>query len=68
MFFRRDENSLKSRRQRRMEELEELKELEKETYLEKWDFLALVIAAMTTLLPVAVGIILFYYLVAWLIF
>ncbi len=68
MFFRRDENSLKSRRQRRMEEIEELKELQKETHLEKGDFLALVIAAMTTLVPVAVGIILVYYFVAWLLF
>ncbi len=71
MFFRRDADSLKSRRQKRMEELEELRELQelrKETHLERWDFLALIIAGLTTLLPVAGGIILCYYLLTWFIF
>ncbi len=68
MFFKGDGDSLKSKRRKRMEELEEMRELRENAHLEKWDGLALVIAAFMVLLPIVGGIILVYYLFTWLFF
>ncbi len=68
MFFRRNENSLKSRRQRKMEEMDELCNLRDKAPLEKWDFLAMLIAGFISLLPIVAGILLCYYLITRLIF
>ncbi len=60
--------SLKSKRQKIKEENELLDELKRETEFEKGDFLALIIAAVITLVPVVLGIWLLYYGIAMLFF
>ncbi|WP_252507947.1 hypothetical protein [Treponema denticola] len=51
-----------------MEENEELNHLREEANLEKGDVPALIIAALTTLLPIAAVIVLAYYLISMFIF
>ncbi len=59
---------LKSKRQKVREENAELRRLKEETEFEKGDFLALIIAAITTLLPVVIGILLVYYAISMMFF
>ncbi|EMB30742.1 hypothetical protein KP612_03470 [Treponema denticola] len=68
MFFRDHDHSLKSKRRQAMEENEELNHLREEANLEKGDVPALIIAAITTLLPIAAVIVLAYYLISMFIF
>lgn len=58
-----EKNSFKSRIQRAKEENEELQGLKRETNFEKSDFLALIIAAATTILPLVLGLIFLYYFI-----
>ncbi|UTC65965.1 MULTISPECIES: hypothetical protein [unclassified Treponema] len=68
MLFRNDEHSLKSGKRRAIEEMEELNELRENQPLEKGDFLAIIIAAFTTLVPIAVICLLAYYLISMFLF
>ncbi|AIN92762.1 hypothetical protein [Treponema putidum] len=68
MFFRNDEDSLKSGKRKAIEEMEELNELRENQPLEKGDVPALIIAAITTLLPIGAIIVLAYYLISMFIF
>ncbi len=61
-------DGLKSKRQKLREENEELERLKDETEFEKGDLLALIIAAIVTLVPVVLGIMLIYYTISMLIF
>ncbi|UTC63299.1 hypothetical protein E4O04_05480 [Treponema sp. OMZ 799] len=68
MFFRNNEHSLKSGKRQAIEEMEELNELRENQPLEKGDFLAIIIAAFTTLVPIAVICLLAYYLISMFLF
>ncbi len=67
-LFDKFDGSLKSKRQKIKEENELLDELKRETEFEKGDFLALIIAAVITLVPVVLGLWLLYYGIAMLFF
>lgn len=55
--------SLKSKRRKAIEEAEELDKLREKTKIEKNDILALIIAGLTTILPVVIVILVLYYLI-----
>ena len=59
---------LKSKRRKSLEEAELLTKLREKTNLEKGDRFALIIAGLTTILPVAIAILLVTYLITRLIF
>ncbi len=61
-------DGLKSSKQKVLEENQTLKELREQTEFEKGDLLALIIAAVTTLLPVVIGLWLAYYAFSMLFF
>ncbi len=67
-LFDKFDGSLKSKRQKIKEENELLEELKRDTEFEKGDFLALIIAAVITLVPVVLGLWLLYYGIAMLFF
>ena len=59
---------IKSKKRKVQEETELLNQLREETKFEKGDYLALIIASFTTLVPVALFILLMYYFVSMLFF
>lgn len=59
---------LKSKKRKALEELTLLEKLRDKTDLEKGDRLALIIAGLTTILPVAIAILLLTYLITRLVF
>lgn len=65
---RRDPDSLESRRKKIMEEMETLDHLKRETEFERGDFFALIIAALTTIFPLVLIILLLYYVISMAIF
>lgn len=64
MRFLKNAKELESKRQNAFDELEELKEYRGKTSFEKGDFLALVVAALTTIFPVVLVLLLLYYLIS----
>ncbi|UTC74235.1 hypothetical protein E4O03_08250 [Treponema sp. OMZ 792] len=68
MFFRNNEHSLKSGKRQAIEEMEELNELRENHPLEKGDFLAIIIAAFTTLVPIVAICLLAYYFISMFLF
>ncbi|MCH4889686.1 hypothetical protein EZV73_19040 [Acidaminobacter sp. JC074] len=62
------DDSLKSKRRKAQEETELLNKLRDETEFEKNDHMALVIAALTTILPVVIIVLLAYYFISMLFF
>ncbi|MBU0936240.1 MAG: hypothetical protein KKI09_15140 [Spirochaetes bacterium] len=64
--FRTDD--LVSRKKKAKDEAALLKNLREKTKPEKGDLLALIIAALVTLLPVVLGILLLYYVISMLLF
>lgn len=61
-------DGIKSKRRKAMEELNLMRKLKSETKFEKNDFLALIIAALVTLLPVVIVILLLYFGISMLFF
>ncbi|QVK21723.1 hypothetical protein KHQ82_05220 [Mycoplasmatota bacterium] len=61
-------DQFESKRARKLREREEFEKYSKKTEFEKGDFLALVIAALTTFFPIALGIFLLVFLIMMLIF
>ncbi|KAB3533096.1 hypothetical protein [Alkaliphilus serpentinus] len=60
-FF--NDKDLKSRKRKFLEEEKILKELKDKAEFEKGDFLALIFAALITLLPIVLGILFLYYVI-----
>jgi len=60
--------SLKSKKRKAQEETELLNKLRDETDFEKGDYSALIVAALTTILPVVIGILILYYVISMLFF
>ena len=61
-------NILKSKKRKALEEADLLENLRDKTKVEKGDLFALIIAGLTTIIPVAVVILLLYYLITMFIF
>ncbi|MBI9014815.1 MAG: hypothetical protein JEZ08_21475 [Clostridiales bacterium] len=55
------DESLKSKKRKAFEETELLNKLRDETEFEKGDYSALIIAALTTILPIVIVVLLLYY-------
>lgn len=62
------DDSLKSRKRKRLDEKELLDNLKKETNFEKNDAFALIVAALTTIMPVVIVILVLYYVISMLFF
>jgi len=60
--------SLKSKKRKAQEETELLNKLRDETDFEKGDHSALIVAALTTILPVVIGILILYYVISMMFF
>lgn len=58
------DESLKSKKRKVLEEAELLNKLKDETEFEKGDFFALLVAGLTTILPVVIVILLLYYVIS----
>lgn len=63
-----DRKTMESRRKEILQEIEALDDLKREVHFERGDFLALLIAAFTTILPVVLAVLLLYYIIAMVIF
>ena len=62
------DDNFETKKQKIKRQNAELKELKEKTQFEKGDFLALVIAALTTIFPLAVVLLLLYYFISMWIF
>jgi len=62
------DDGLKSKKRKVQEEMDELHELRDKTDFEKGDFAALLIAGLTTILPVVAVILVLYFLISMLFF
>lgn len=59
---------LKSKKMKSLEEAETLEKLRDKTYVEKGDIFALIVAGLTTIVPVVVVILLLYYFITMFVF
>jgi Fe2+ transport system protein B len=62
------DDGLKSKKRKVQEEMDELRELRDQTDFEKNDYAALIIAGLTTILPVVGVILVLYFLISMLFF
>lgn len=62
------DDGLKSKKRKAQEEMEELHELRDKTNFEKGDYMALIIAGLTTILPVVAVILVLYFIISMLFF
>lgn len=58
------DSEIKSKKRKWQEETRLLSELKEKTEFEKGDFMALIIAALTTILPVALIVLFLYYVIS----
>lgn len=62
------DDGLKSKKRKAQEEMEELTNLRDQTNFEKGDYAALLIAGLTTILPVVAVILVLYFIISMLFF